>query len=568
MPGRTSTRPEYGAMRAVKLFNLCRSYRYQTAGYYVTLLAIARGHKPLPAITTIQDMKSQTMVRFVSDDLDDLIQQTLAPIQSDEFTLSVYFGRNLASRYDRLSLHLFNLFQAPLLRAEFSRNTEHWQLKSLSPIPVGEIPVQHQPFVIREATEYFAGRRAASASGSLPNTTWRSCTTPHDELSPSDKKAIDRFVKAADALGLGTEIIGRDDYARLAEFDALFIRETTQVNHHTYRFARRAATEGLVVIDDAESILKCANKVYMAEVMARNNVQRPADADRAQRQRRRDRADAGLSRASSNSPTRPFRRALSRSKTKQELARHVDEFFDKSELLIAQEFLPTTFDWRIGICDGQPLYACKYHMAAGHWQIVQHDHHGPRQYGKFETIPVEIAPRHVVRAARKAANLIGNGLYGVDVKQTNGEMLRHRGQRQPEHRRGRRRQSAQRRALPADHGGLSAAHRTPQGGDRRTVNEQPPALAVCRLRRRARIHDRRRPVALGAADRRRAVVYRRGRSLRRSRPRRNRLVERAGGPRRRAQGRPAGSVRSSRCRHCFRTTSAKSTRSWRPRVRG
>jgi len=59
-------------------------------------------------------------------------------------------------------------------------------------------------------------------------------------------------------------------------------------------------------------------------------------------------------------------------------------------------------------------------MAAGHWQIVQHDHHGPRKYGKFETIPVEIAPRHVVRAARKAASLIGNGLYGVDVKQTNG----------------------------------------------------------------------------------------------------------------------------------------------------
>ena len=60
---------------------------------------------------TIQDMKSQTVVRFVSDDLDDLIQNSLAPIESDKFTLSIYFGRNLARRYDRLSLHLFNLFQ-------------------------------------------------------------------------------------------------------------------------------------------------------------------------------------------------------------------------------------------------------------------------------------------------------------------------------------------------------------------------------------------------------------------------------------------------------------------------
>ena len=52
----------YSEMRGVKLFNLCRSYRYQSTGYYVSLLAEARGHKPLPSITTIQDLKSQTMV--------------------------------------------------------------------------------------------------------------------------------------------------------------------------------------------------------------------------------------------------------------------------------------------------------------------------------------------------------------------------------------------------------------------------------------------------------------------------------------------------------------------------
>src|SRR5260370_38626919 len=110
-------------MRPVKLFSLCRSYRYQTAGYYVTLLAMARGHKPLPGITTIQDMKSQTMVRFVSDDLDDLIQETLSPIQSDVFTLSVSFGRNLARRYDRRSLNPSTAFQSPRLPAEFSRTS-------------------------------------------------------------------------------------------------------------------------------------------------------------------------------------------------------------------------------------------------------------------------------------------------------------------------------------------------------------------------------------------------------------------------------------------------------------
>ncbi|MBI1913504.1 MAG: RimK-like ATPgrasp N-terminal domain-containing protein, partial [Planctomycetes bacterium] len=44
------TRHEYSDMRGAKLFNLCRSYRYQSTGYYVSLLAEARGHKPLPSI--------------------------------------------------------------------------------------------------------------------------------------------------------------------------------------------------------------------------------------------------------------------------------------------------------------------------------------------------------------------------------------------------------------------------------------------------------------------------------------------------------------------------------------
>jgi glutathione synthase/RimK-type ligase-like ATP-grasp enzyme len=413
------TRPEYGALRAVKLFNLCRSYRYQTVGYYVTLLATARGHKPLPSITTIQDMKSQTMVRFVSEDLDDLIQQALTPIHSDEFTLSVYFGHNLAKRHDRLSLHLFNLFQAPLLRAYFERSNGRWQLKNIAPIPVGEIPEQHQPFVLQEAIEYFAGRRSSIRKRVPAKYDLAILHNPGDELAPSDGKAIERFVRAADAMGLAAELITRDDYARIAEFDALFIRETTKVNHHTYRFARRATTEGLVVIDDPESILKCANKVYLAEVMQRNKVPVPKTLIVHEDNAREIGRELGFP-VVLKQPDAAFSLGVVKVDNEQELARQVDEFLERSELVIAQEYLPTTFDWRIGICDGQPLYACKYHMAQGHWQIVKNEAHGVRTYGRCETIPVEIAPRHVVRAALKAANLVGNGLYGVDVKQSNG----------------------------------------------------------------------------------------------------------------------------------------------------
>lgn len=413
------TRTDYGALRAAKVYNLCRSYKYQTAGYYVTLLATARGHRPCPGITTIQDMKSQTIVRFVSDDLDELVQKTLAPIQSSQFTLSVYFGRNLARRYDRLSVHLFNLFQAPLLRGHFERQNGRWQLRAISPIPLGDIPSAHHAFALAAASEYFAGKRGSVRKRVSRKYDLAILCNSDDSLAPSNAKAIGHFVKAAEAMGLATELITRDDYGRLAEYDALFIRETTQVNHHTYRFARRAAAEGLVVIDDAESILKCANKVYLAELLARNKVPMP----RTQIVHRRNVGQIGAALGFPvvlKQPDAAFSQGVVKCDDEASLVDQAAGFLDRSELLIAQEFLPTTFDWRIGVCDGQPLYACKYHMAQGHWQIVKHEGHGKRSFGRCETIPVEIAPRHVVRAALKAARLVGQGLYGVDVKQTNG----------------------------------------------------------------------------------------------------------------------------------------------------
>jgi glutathione synthase/RimK-type ligase-like ATP-grasp enzyme len=84
--------------------------------------------------------------------------------------------------------------------------------------------------------------------------------------------------------------------------------------------------------------------------------------------------------------------------------------------VLAQEFLYTPFDWRIGVLAGEALYACKYFMARKHWQIYDHSGKKTRE-GNWETVPIETAPREVVETARRAARLIGDGLYGVNVKQ-------------------------------------------------------------------------------------------------------------------------------------------------------
>ncbi|MEG1405134.1 MAG: RimK family alpha-L-glutamate ligase, partial [Alistipes sp.] len=97
--------------------------------------------------------------------------------------------------------------------------------------------------------------------------------------------------------------------------------------------------------------------------------------------------------------------------------------FEHSDIVLAQEFTPTEFDWRIGILDGEPLFACKYYMAKGHWQIYNHEVTGKNLCGPWETIPIYQVPNKVLDTAMKAAALIGRGLYGVDLKVVNGKAV-------------------------------------------------------------------------------------------------------------------------------------------------
>ena len=100
----------------------------------------------------------------------------------------------------------------------------------------------------------------------------------------------------------------------------------------------------------------------------------------------------------------------------EELQASLKILFEKSAILLAQAFTPTEFDWRVGLLNGVPLYACKYYMAKGHWQIYCHYDSGRSRCGLVDTIPIYQVPRVVLDTAVKAANLIGKGLYGVDLK--------------------------------------------------------------------------------------------------------------------------------------------------------
>jgi glutathione synthase/RimK-type ligase-like ATP-grasp enzyme len=209
---------------------------------------------------------------------------------------------------------------------------------------------------------------------------------------------------------------------RLPEFDGLFIRETTAIDHHTYRFSKKAEAEGLVVIDDPTSMLRCTNKVYLADLFRTHRVPSPktwilhrGNAEHLDKLE----TEAGFP-VVIKIPDGSFSRGIVKVNNRNELDIKVQELFQKSALLLAQEFLYTDFDWRIGVLNNKALYACRYYMVKNHWQIYRHG--GKRtDSGNFDTLPTFEVPKSVLDAALKATQPIGNGFYGVDVKEKNGK---------------------------------------------------------------------------------------------------------------------------------------------------
>jgi glutathione synthase/RimK-type ligase-like ATP-grasp enzyme len=360
------------------------------------------------------------VLRMVAEDLDDEMQRALSHLRGDRFELSVYFGRNLAKRYDRLARALFDQFPAPFLRATFVYE-DRWKMQSIHPIATAEIPENHIEFVIEQASSYFARPRRPREQHTY-RYDMAILYEPDSPTSPSDPEAIRSFIRAAQELEIDAEVIDRNDHRILGEYDALFVRETTAVNHHTYRMARRAAAEGLIVIDDPESIVRCTNKVFQAELFARNRIDSPETI--VVHERNVDMVAELLKfPCVLKRPDSAFSQGVVKVNNEAELAESVRSFFAESQLLVAQRFVPSDFDWRVGVLGGEALYGCKYHMAPGHWQIVKDEDSSGPEYGRVEALPLALVPAQAIDVAVRAARLIGDGLYGVDVKEVGGRFL-------------------------------------------------------------------------------------------------------------------------------------------------
>ncbi len=415
------TETEFQSMKNVRIFNLANSYQYQKLGYYVSLLASARDHRVIPNVTTLRDFSSQSLIRSLSGYIDDDIQATFKQEKQNKVTIYVYFSKSVNPKYRQLAQKLYQLFEAPLLQIVFVKS-EKWMIQKVIPLSMKKVNPDHLEKVQEFARDYFSKKRFNRGRFKNYKYDLAILVNPKESYPPSCPVALQNFKKAAERVGFYTEFITKEDFSQLSEYDALFIRETTNINNHTYQFSRTAYAEGLVVLDDPWSIVRCSNKIFQNEAMKQNKIKTPATMVLSKYSYRKSQNVNLKFPLVLKQPDSAFSLGVEKVDNHEELDESLKKLFKGSDLIIAQEFMPSEFDWRIGVLDQTPLFACKYYMAKDHWQIYNWKSESKFKGGNSETVDISEVPEIVVKTALKAAALIGDGLYGVDLKIINGEV--------------------------------------------------------------------------------------------------------------------------------------------------
>ena len=272
-------RPRLFDMARPKLVNLARSYAYQSKGYYASLLAEARGHRVVPTVETMLELREQKLYEHALPDLEEELNRCArrADFQPEgEFKLLVCFGIARDQRFEPFGRLLFDWFRCPALEVSIEPGArlsiDRIRPRTITRLANGEGDFFRESLNNHTKREWRDPKARSIAKYDLavlydPN--------ENEKTAPCSSDSLKYFGRIAEKMSVDVELITKRQLAELAEFDGLFIRETTSIDNHTYRFARRAWQEGMPVIDDPISMIRCTNKVYLMELLQQNQVPTP-----------------------------------------------------------------------------------------------------------------------------------------------------------------------------------------------------------------------------------------------------------------------------------------------------
>lgn len=243
---------------------------------------------------------------------------------------------------------------------------------------------------------------------------------PNEIYPPSDKMALDFLGEIGKSQRCEVDILTKKDINKLKNYSALFIRTLTNVEDYTYQWSLLAQYRKMNLLDTPKGISLGCNKNIQYQLCMEHKIHLPKtqfiyafdDLDKL------DKKINLKFPLVMKVPNGSFSNGVYKIHDLDELKKKAQRLFHNKKLysLILQEYIYTEYDWRIGILNKKPLFACKYFMAKDHWQIIKYHDEQSFDEGDAETVSIHKVPAKVMGIVSKIIPLIDNGLYGIDVK--------------------------------------------------------------------------------------------------------------------------------------------------------
>jgi glutathione synthase/RimK-type ligase-like ATP-grasp enzyme len=245
---------------------------------------------------------------------------------------------------------------------------------------------------------------------------------------PCEEAALKNFKHAAEQAGQEFHFLFRDNIDEIPKYNAVFIRATTDPLYTSYIVSKTAWELGLKVIDDPESIQICANKIHQYALFEKYDVPHIPTVFLNKEELHHKKITEIFNLLGKpvviKAPYTSFSRYVEKAACETSFRDVAKRYFKKSDIIAIQKFAPTQFDWRIGILNDEVLYTCKYMISKGRWK------HGSKKrgkdtviWGRTVTMKKQNTPISVREVALKACRVVGKGLYGVDIKEVDGDYL-------------------------------------------------------------------------------------------------------------------------------------------------
>lgn len=235
--------------------------------------------------------------------------------------------------------------------------------------------------------------------------------------------ALTNFRLAAFELGHELDFVFKNELKYLAQYDAVLIRSLTDPLNTSYVVARWAELMGKRVLDTAEAIRVCCDKVNMYRRLQLAKVPLPETRFLDEKSVTATDAAALFEQLGTplvlKAPNSSFSAYVDKATTPEEFVRVGKRFLRRADRIVVQQYLPSAFDWRVITLHGKVLAVVEYRFAADRWKVMQRGAEG--EAAVTRGIPRDEAPPRLLEVALAASNAISNSLHGVDLKEIDGE---------------------------------------------------------------------------------------------------------------------------------------------------